>query len=188
MQTTKIFKFFRNVLAAAGVAFISCIIALCGAATLILFSGASIRAQDTSTPASPSSATTASSQKAETEWDGVTCELISVKRDAGTSITVQFKYTNTGTNKVRLTTKESYGNANLAGLVYYIDPKNKKKYTVIKDSDNNFIVSPGGNFSLAPGASKLFWAKLPAPPVDVTSITVFIPAAPPFERVTLAAP
>src|SRR6202030_4701079 len=102
MQTTKIFKFSRNVFAAAGVAFISCIIARA-------------QAQDTSTPASPSSATTASSQKAETEWDGVTCELISVKRDAGTSITVQFKYTNTGTNKVRLTTKESYGNANLAG-------------------------------------------------------------------------
>jgi hypothetical protein len=188
MQTTKIFKFFRNVLAAAGVGFISCIIALCGAAALILFSGASIRAQDTSTPASPSSATTASSQKADTEWDGVTCELISVKRDAGTSITVQFKYTNTGTNKVRLTTKESYGNANLAGLVYYIDPKNKKKYTVIVDSDHAVVGSNSSDVNIEPGASKLVWAKLPAPPADVNSITVFLPYAPPFEGVTIAAP
>jgi hypothetical protein len=187
MHTTKIFKFFRNVLAAAGVAFISCIIALCGAAALILFSGASIRAQDASTPASPSSAITASSQKADTEWDGVTCELISVKRDAGTSITVQFKYTNTGTNKVRLTTKESYGNANLAGLVYYIDPKNKKKYTVMEDSTHAPVASNSWDVKLEPGASKACWAKLPAPPADVNSITVFLPGAPPFEKVALAA-
>jgi hypothetical protein len=184
MQTTKIFKFSRNVLAAGGVAFISCIILLCGAAALMLFSGASIRAQDTSTPASPSSATTASAPKADTEWDGVTVQLTSVKRDEGGSITVQFKYTNTGANKV----DSQWPHNVIAEWVYYIDPKNKKKYTVIKDSDNNFIVSPGGNFSLAPGASKLFWAKLPAPPADVTSITVFIPGAPPLERVTLAAP
>jgi hypothetical protein len=184
MQTTKSFKFFRNVLAAAGVAFISCIIVLCGAAALMLFSGASIRAQDTSTPASPSSATTASAPKADTEWDGVTVELTSVKRDEGGSITVQFKYTNTGANKV----DSQWPHNVIAEWVYYIDPKNKKKYTVIHDSDNNSIVSPGGNFSLAPGASKLFWAKLPAPPADVTSITVFIPGAPPLERVTIAAP
>ena len=35
---------------------------------------------------------------------------------------------------------------------------------------------------------KLVWAKLPAPPADVNSITVFLPYAPPFEGVTIAAP
>jgi hypothetical protein len=175
MQTTKSFKFFRNVVAAAGVAFISCIIAR-------------VQAQDASPAKAESSATAASAPKADTEWDGVTCELISVKRDAGTSITVQFKYTNTGTNKVRLTTKESYGNANLAGLVYYIDPKNKKKYTVIVDSDHAVVGSNSSDVNIEPGASKLVWAKLPAPPADVNSITVFLPYAPPFEGVTIAAP
>jgi hypothetical protein len=174
MQTTKIFKFSRNVFAAAGVAFISCIIAR-------------TQAQDASPAKAESSATATSAEKADTEWDGVTVELTSVKRNEGGSITVQFKYTNTGSKNVEFWTTGNYGRQNLAALVYYIDPKNKKKYTVIEDSDHAPVASSSSNISLEPGASKLGWAKLSAPPADVNSITVFIPGAPPFEKVALAA-
>ncbi len=171
MQTTKIFTFSRNVSAAAGVAFISCIIAR-------------TQAQDAS-PAKAESA--AATMKQDTEWDGVSAELVSVKGNEGGSITVQFKYTNTGANKAELSTKESYGHANLAALVYYIDPKNKKKYTVMEDSAHAPVASNSWDVKLEPGASKACWAKLPAPPADVNSITVFLPGAPPFEKVALAA-
>src|SRR3984893_247217 len=164
MQTTKIFKFFRGVLAAAGVAFISCIIA-------------PVQAQDASPAKAESSATT---MKADTEWDGVSVELTSVTRGQGDTITIKFKYTNSG-SKAAAFHESNYGFANIAPLVYYIDPKNKKKYTALKDSEGNYIVSPMQNITLEPGASKSGWCTLPAPPADVTSITVFIPGAPPFE-------
>jgi uncharacterized protein YchJ len=171
MQTTKIFKFFRNVLAAAGIAFVSCIIAR-------------VQAQDASTAKAESSAAT---MKADTEWDGVSVELTSVTRGQGDTITIKFKYTNSG-SKAAAFHESNYGFANIAPLVYYIDPKNKKKYTALKDSEGNYIVSPMQNITLEPGASKSGWCTLPAPPADVTSITVFIPGAPPFEKVALAAP
>ena len=171
MQTTKIFKFFRNVLAAAGIAFVSCIIAR-------------VQAQDASTAKAESSPAT---MKADTEWDGVSVELTSVTRGQGDTITIKFKYTNSG-SKAAAFHESNYGFANIAPLVYYIDPKNKKKYTALKDSEGNYIVSPMQNITLEPGASKSGWCTLPAPPADVTSITVFIPGAPPFEKVALAAP
>jgi hypothetical protein len=170
MRTSKSFKFFPNVLAAAGVAFISCIIAR-------------VQAQDSSTAKAESSAATL---KADTEWDGVSVELTSVARGQGDTITIKFKYTNSG-SKAAVFHESNYGFANLATLVYYIDPKNKKKYTALKDSEGNWIVSPMQNITLEPGASKSGWCTLPAPPADVTSITVFIPGAPPLEKVALAA-
>jgi uncharacterized protein YchJ len=173
MQTTKIFKFSRNVFAAAGVAFISCIIAR-------------TQAQDASPAKAESSATATSAEKADTEWDGVSVELTSVTRGQGDTITIKFKYTNSG-SKAAAFHESNYGFANIATLVYYIDPKNKKKYTALKDSEGNYIVSPMQNITLEPGASKSGWCTLPAPPADVTSITVFIPGAPPFEKVALAA-
>jgi hypothetical protein len=136
---------------------------------------------------SPSAkADSASILKQDTEWDGVSVELTSVKRTEGDSILVQFKYTNTGSKDTKLV--PAYEHDNISSLVYYIDPKNKKKYTVIVDADKKPVCNSIVHATLEAGASKIGWAKLPAPPPDVTSITVFIPGAPPFEKVMLATP
>jgi len=136
--------------------------------------------------ASPAAAAAATStlQKVDTEWEGVTCELISAKRGDGDTITIQFKYTNNGAKEFSPTSSQLGGNS-ASEEVYYVDPKNKKKYTVIEDAQKKPIASNMRSFSLDPGASRSGWTKLPAPPADVTKITVYIPGAPPFESVTL---
>lgn len=156
------------------------LIATATASLFFLCHVATTRAQD----ASPSAASRpASSQTAETEFGdgGVNVELISVTRGEG-DITIKFKYTNTGSKEVEFH-KSNYGFQNIAELVYCIDPKNKKKYTVIKDAEHKPLASLMGNISLEPGASKSGWCKLPAPPADVASLTVVLAGAPPFEKV-----
>jgi hypothetical protein len=174
--------------------FLTLFIGVCGAVALLILGSASAPAQDTSTlgkadntPASVATSQAASSAalKADTEWDGISCELTSVKRGDGDTITIQFKYTNNGSKKTSISYTQIGGN-NAAEEAYYVDPKNKKKYTVIKDAENKAVASNMTHLDLDAGASRSGWTKLPAPPVDVTKITVYIPGAPPFESVPLA--
>ena len=78
--------------------------------------------------------------------------------------------------------------------VYYTDVKEKKKYFILKDADGKYIAGPkaydtyGGSFeyNIEPGAQKIMWCKLPAPPETTESITVFIPDCLPFEDIEIA--
>ena len=76
----------------------------------------------------------------------------------------------------------------MAAHVYYVDGKNKKKYLVVKDSEDNAVASNLKYLEIEAGASRGGWAKFPAPPAGVDKITVYLPGAPPFEGVTIAAP
>jgi hypothetical protein len=129
----------------------------------------------------------ASTLTSDTEFgDGVTVELQSVTRGEG-DVTIKFKYTNNG-SKTADFSRSNYGHANIAAVVYYVDPKNKKKYTVIKDAEDKPLASLMQSFKLEAGASKSGWCKLPAPPAEITSVTVVMPGAPPFEKVKVATP
>ena len=125
------------------------------------------------------------SQKAETEKEGVTAELLSVSRTDGDSLTIKFKYSNGSQKELKLGELSEYGHDNVAEKVYYIDGKNKKKYSVIKDTEGKFIAS-NMKSTLAAGESKSGWSKLPAPPADVTAVTVYLPGTPPFEGVKIS--
>lgn len=146
---------------------------------------ATVRAQESNTPRAESSATKSetTTQKVDTEWEGVSVELTGAKRTEGDSILIQFKFTNNGSKSTKLV--PAYEHDNISEKVYYIDPKNKKKYTVIMDAEKNPVCSSIVHVTLEAGASRAGWTKLPAPPPDVTSITVYIPGAPPFEKVAL---
>jgi len=175
MQTTNTFKFFRNVLAAAGIAFVSCI-------------AARVQAQDASPAKAESSATAPSAPKADTEWDGVSVELTSLARGDGDTITIKFKYTNSGSQKATIYRLGRFSGDNMALHVYYVDAKNKKKYLVIKDAEGKPVASNMTYVELEAGASRSGWAKFPAPPAGVDKISVYLPGAPPFEGVTIASP
>src|SRR3954471_21090264 len=82
-------------------------------------------AQETSASPSGSTARTADAEFG----DGVVAELLSVTRGEN-DVTVKFKYTNNGSKACRFE-MSNYSHQNIAALVYYIDPKNKKKYTAI---------------------------------------------------------
>jgi len=70
--------------------------------------------------------------------------------------------------------------------IYYVDAKNKKRYPVIKDTEGKPLSSNLDYFEVGAGEAKAGWAKFPAPPSDVTAISVYIPGAPPFENVPIA--
>lgn len=65
-----------------------------------------------------------------------------------------------------------------------------KKYFVLRDSEKVPLApqpNPGGNISvrLAPNATWTWWAKYPAPPAEVKSVSYFTSVAPPFEDIPI---
>jgi hypothetical protein len=121
----------------------------------------------------------------ETEWSGVTAELTSVERSSGNMLTIKFKYTNAGSDKVDIARLGQYSHDNVLEHVYYLDTKNKKKYLVVKDAEKKALGTNLKYFTLAPGESKAAWGKFPEPPADVQKISVYLPGAPPFEDVPI---
>jgi hypothetical protein len=160
--------------------------------SLLAFSSLRANAQEptpSGTPAasaSPASSPSSSAaQKADTEWEGISVELTSLSKGEGDTVTIKFKYTNNGSKPVNVAKEGQFSHDNIAEKVYYIDPKNKKKYLVIKDSEGHALASNMKYLELEAGASKAGWLKLPAPPPDVTAISVYLPGAPPFEGVAI---
>jgi len=121
----------------------------------------------------------------ETEWSGITAELTLVERSSGNMLTIKFKYTNTGSDKVEIAKIGQYDHDNVLDHVYYIDPKNKKKYLVVKDAAKKALGTNLKYFTLAPGESKAAWGKFPEPPADIQKISVYLPGTPPFEDVSI---
>ena len=97
--------------------------------------------------------------------------------------TVVLLYRNNGEAKERIY-------YNFAG-VYFIDDTEKKKYHVLKDSNNEWIGAPmnsAGDISrkIAAGGKQLVWFKFPAPPATVKSINLVIPGVLPFEELAIS--
>jgi hypothetical protein len=97
--------------------------------------------------------------------------------------TVVLLYRNNGEAKERIY-------YNFAG-VYFIDDTEKKKYHVLKDSNNKWIGAPmnsAGDISkkIAAGGKQLVWFKFPAPPATVKSINLVIPGVLPFEELAIS--
>lgn len=70
--------------------------------------------------------------------------------------------------------------------VYFIDPKENKKYYVLSDQDGNGIASPRSSRSIRsdyfnPGAKMIVWFKFPAPASDTETINLVIPQTVPFD-------
>jgi hypothetical protein len=146
-----------------------------------------VQAQESSAAPATATTATATAQKVDTDWDGISVELTGVTRGEGDTITIKWKYTNSGSKEANMSQLAAVSHDNFAEHVYYVDPGNKKKYLVVKDAQGKAIASSLQYFSLQAGASRGGWAKFPAPPAGVTKITVYLPGAPPFEGVTIAA-
>jgi hypothetical protein len=120
--------------------------------------------------------------KVDSDITGVSVELTSVQK-TGDTIMVRFKYINSGDKSTGVLYTQVGGQ--IEDMIYCVDAKNKKKYLVIRDTEKNPLTSALHNLSVGPGETKGCWAKFPAPPADVTAISVYIPGAPPFENVPL---
>jgi hypothetical protein len=75
--------------------------------------------------------------------------------------------------------------------VYVVEPQGKKKYLVLRDTNTRCICSTGvfrsgSSSGLTRGTAATFFAKFPAPPAGVTTMSVVIPHFPVLDNVPLA--
>jgi hypothetical protein len=120
--------------------------------------------------------------KVDGDISGLSVELTSVQK-TGDTITVRFKYINSSDKGIYM---QSQIGGQVDDKIYYVDAKNKKKYLVIRDTEDHALASAMHDLDLKAGETKGCWAKFPAPPADATAISVYIPGAPPFENVPIA--
>ena len=121
---------------------------------------------------------------------GVEVALMRVKRSGGDTLTVYWDYTNMSSEDKQLTPTYGggwYGPYKLGGDVYIIDNVNQKKHLVVKANGNPIAskLTLGSKNTIASGAQANVWAKFPAPPADVETISVYIPGIPPIEDVQI---
>lgn len=68
--------------------------------------------------------------------------------------------------------------------VYLLDAANQKKYLIVRDANNVCVCSTIDD--VAPGQRMNIWATFPAPPEDVTDVTVVVTLFEPIEDVPIA--
>ena len=114
---------------------------------------------------------------------GVVAEMTECKRAEGV-LSVKVRFRNTSNKKMNLQV--------MNGRIYdkfYVTGGNKK-YFVLKDSEGEYLMPATDGFGmlnvrLEPGQAWTWWAKFPAPPPEVTKITLIMPITPPFEDVPI---
>ena len=150
-------------------------VALLAAAVLVLSSAPS------SAQAPPAPGEVLASQ--DTNVAGVVGEIVECKRKEGV-LTIKLRFRNTGAQAASFYMIEG-GNYD----AQYVTA-GSKKYFVLRDSEKVPLApqpNPGGNISvsLAPEATWTWWAKYPAPPAEVKSVSYFTSVAPPFEDISI---
>ncbi len=117
---------------------------------------------------------------AETNWDGVTLDVASVERK-GQVLTVKWVLRNAGGKNQSISFTTFDGGAYTADT-YVLDEESGTKYFVLLDEGNK-AVAGDLSFYLKPGATKRLWAKYPAPPPEVSAVTLIFAETEPLEEV-----
>ena len=100
-------------------------------------------------------------------------------------LTVKVRLHNTSTAKVvfRIIQNRNYAK-------FYVTAENKK-YFILTDSEKVPLTTQADQFaghldaSIVPGGSYQWWAKYPAPPPSVKTLTLYTPWTPPFDDVPI---
>jgi len=125
---------------------------------------------------------------ASTNWPGVELDLMSVERK-GNVLTVKWAVTNGGEERQSV----SFG-LTAKATTYLVDEENGTKYYALTDQDGNALASEhdyidgdtwGITDTLEPGSTARYWAKFPAPPPEVKTLTVLFDRTEPFEEVPI---
>lgn len=123
---------------------------------------------------------------------GVRVELLEVKRTAVDAVNVKWRYVNTTKDEKTVSVLPARDNHyRIAENTYLVDNVNKKKHLVIHDAEDRPVaasheVNHPQHVVVGGGQTLSTWAKFPAPPADVTKVSVVIPGVPPFEDVPIS--
>lgn len=124
---------------------------------------------------------------AEGEQSGVRAEVTELRRSSGGTVNLKFTLINDSSESVGfgydfVEKNKGYGDI---GGVHLIDQNAKKKYFVARDSEGNCVCSREQK-DLPPGEKRNLWAKFPAPPPDVKTISIVIPRFSPLDDVPVS--
>jgi hypothetical protein len=126
---------------------------------------------------------------AETNWSGIALDLMSVERK-GSVLTLKWAVRNHGTADKEV----QFGLVGEHVTTYVVDEDSGTKYYVLTDKEKNSLASmheyTGGGTSgiddkIPAGESRRYWAKFPAPPPEVKTVTLFFAKTEPFEEVPI---
>ena len=120
---------------------------------------------------------------------GIEAQILELKRGPGDTVTLKFRLKNTtGEKKNPIDKHFTKYDPSDVGKVSLVDYVNKKRYLVMKDSNNNCICSSDtyNAHILAASEAREFWAKFAAPPANITKISIILPGAAPFDDVPIS--
>ena len=127
---------------------------------------------------------------AEHEAGGVKVELLEVKRDSPTVVTVRWRYRNETSEAKRLTNERTgwIDPYRLSVDSYLLDEVKQIKFPVSRDEDRRPVASRNGQpnqyITIRPKATIEVWAKYIVPESTAT-VTVAIDGIPPFGKVAI---
>jgi hypothetical protein len=125
---------------------------------------------------------------ADGETPGARVELQELKRVSGGTVMLRFTMINDGDKTLNVGYDFGSGSTSdigTVGGVHLIEPVGKKKYLVVRDSENKCDCSRGVKDVAAKSRANL-WARFPAPPDNVEKIGVVIPHFSPMDDVPLS--
>jgi hypothetical protein len=122
-------------------------------------------------------------QSQDTNIGGLVADITQCKRKDGV-LTLKVRLRNTSGNKANIHFTDSYA----AYDKYYLTAGDKK-YFVLRDSEGVPLATDQGNgytnIDIEKDGTYTWWAKYPAPPAEVTSVSFYTAFAPPFEDVPI---
>lgn len=127
---------------------------------------------------------------ADGEESGVTLVVQELKRGSADTATLRFTIIN-GSKKnfgfgyAMADPKHEVTDYGSVGGVQLLDEAGKKRYFVVRDTQNKCVCSQKVG-DIQPGSSKSLWAKFPAPPANVQKISVVIPHFGPMDDVPIS--
>ena len=127
---------------------------------------------------------------ADGERAGTRVEITELKRSSDNTVTLKFAMVNDSDKGIGFgydfgdPANDIKDHASVGG-VNLVDSAGKKKYFVVRDTENNCVCSRGVK-DIAPASRANLWAKFPAPPDDVQKIGVVIPHFGPLDDVPIS--
>ena len=125
---------------------------------------------------------------------GLDVALLRLRRASDNTLNIQLRYINNTGEEVALCARKTpgtppcYRNANSSWLanLYVVDNVNQKKHLIVRTGGNFMTSKVNAKLAvLSPGSSYKVWAKVPAPPADVESVSVYIPGTIPMEDISI---
>jgi hypothetical protein len=125
---------------------------------------------------------------ADGEAPGTRIEVLELKRVSGGTVMLRFSLVNDSDQAINFgndLTQEGMNESGTVGGIYLVDPVNKKKYLVVRDSQNKCDCSQKF-YKLDAKSRANLWARFPAPPEDVKKIGVSLNRFAPLDDVPIS--